>query len=231
MASRYAFAAMSAPFVDLYIDGKFRPASTGETYEVRNPYTNEVASIAASASLEDCAAAVDAAGRAFKTWEHSPFALRRQIFLKAAELLGSSTYIDKAVEAEKAETAAVETWSRGSVVNVKGTLEGAAGLLNELKGETFPSTRPGGHVIAQRRAMGVMSVVIPRSSPVVDALVDSYAISPWNAPLFLSIRAIAIPIICGNTVVLKSSEFSPRSQAIVAEAFHEVIWVASITEL
>lgn len=48
------------------------------------------------------------------------------------------------------------------------------------------------------------------------------AIAPWNAPISLSFRAIAIPLICGNTVVLKSSEYSPRAQEIVVEIMHEV---------
>lgn len=49
----------------------------------------------------------------------------------------------------------------------------------------------------------------------------SFAIAPWNAPFILSIRAIAAPILCGNTVVLKTSEVSPRSQVLVAELFEE----------
>ena len=50
----------------------------------------------------------------------------------------------------------------------------------------------------------------------------SLAIAPWNAPATLSFRAICIPLICGNTVVLKSSEYSPISQEIVVEVMHEV---------
>ncbi len=49
----------------------------------------------------------------------------------------------------------------------------------------------------------------------------SLAISPWNSPLYLSLRAIVAPILCGNTVILKSSEYTPACQAIVAEAFHD----------
>ena len=51
---------------------------------------------------------------------------------------------------------------------------------------------------------------------------NSYAISPWNVPTALTIRACAVPIICGNTVVLKTSESSPRSQTLMAEILHEV---------
>ena len=51
---------------------------------------------------------------------------------------------------------------------------------------------------------------------------SSLAIAPWNVPMYLSMRAVMIPIICGNAVILKSSEITPRSQSIVAEVFKEV---------
>jgi len=49
-----------------------------------------------------------------------------------------------------------------------------------------------------------------------------FAISPWNAPITLTLRAIATPLICGNTVVLKASEYSPLTQRTVVEALLEV---------
>lgn len=48
------------------------------------------------------------------------------------------------------------------------------------------------------------------------------SIAPWNAPLTLAARAVAVPLICGNTVVLKSSEYSPRIHEILVEVMHEV---------
>jgi len=47
------------------------------------------------------------------------------------------------------------------------------------------------------------------------------AIVPWNAPLILATRACATPIIAGNTCVLKTSEFSPVSNTIIAQVFAE----------
>jgi benzaldehyde dehydrogenase (NAD) len=49
-----------------------------------------------------------------------------------------------------------------------------------------------------------------------------FAVSPWNAPVTLSLRAIATALICGNTVILKASEYSPLTQRTVVEAFMEV---------
>jgi acyl-CoA reductase-like NAD-dependent aldehyde dehydrogenase len=45
--------------------------------------------------------------------------------------------------------------------------------------------------------------------------------APWNAPVILGVRAIATPLACGNTVVLKASEICPRTHALIGAAFHE----------
>jgi acyl-CoA reductase-like NAD-dependent aldehyde dehydrogenase len=43
--------------------------------------------------------------------------------------------------------------------------------------------------------------------------------APWNAPIALAVRAIAAPIACGNTVVLKASEHCPRTQTLIVDLF------------
>jgi acyl-CoA reductase-like NAD-dependent aldehyde dehydrogenase len=45
--------------------------------------------------------------------------------------------------------------------------------------------------------------------------------APWNGAGVLAARAIAYPIVCGNTVVFRASETSPRTHAIIAEVLHE----------
>jgi benzaldehyde dehydrogenase (NAD) len=46
-------------------------------------------------------------------------------------------------------------------------------------------------------------------------------IAPWNAPVILGVRAIATPLACGNTVILKGSENCPRTHQLIIEAFQE----------
>jgi acyl-CoA reductase-like NAD-dependent aldehyde dehydrogenase len=194
----------SPNFVPLWINGQQRAASDGATFEVRNPQSGKVVFVSASATSDDCKAAVHAAGEAFKTWEHTPMTVKREIFLKTADLSESEKYAQKAMSAVMEETASEKSWAGAVTGAMAGTLREVTYAVPELKGETWPSASPGATVYMQRRAMGVI-----------------LAIAPWNA-LVLSVRAIGIPLLCGNTVVLKSSEYSPRSQAIVAEVFHEV---------
>jgi vanillin dehydrogenase len=46
-------------------------------------------------------------------------------------------------------------------------------------------------------------------------------IAPWNAPLILGMRSIAMPVAYGNTVVLKCSEESPGVHLAIASVFQE----------
>jgi benzaldehyde dehydrogenase (NAD) len=45
-------------------------------------------------------------------------------------------------------------------------------------------------------------------------------IAPWNAPVILGVRAVAVPLACGNTVVLKGSELCPATHALIVEAMN-----------
>ncbi|MGT2492389.1 aldehyde dehydrogenase family protein [Cupriavidus basilensis] len=45
--------------------------------------------------------------------------------------------------------------------------------------------------------------------------------APWNAPVILAVRAIALPLACGNTVVLKGSEICPATHGLIIEAMQE----------
>lgn len=50
----------------LFINNQWRPASTGQTFEVDNPATGQVIGTAALGSREDAIAALEAANRAFR---------------------------------------------------------------------------------------------------------------------------------------------------------------------
>src|SRR6185503_3528676 len=41
------------------------------------------------------------------------------------------------------------------------------------------------------------------------------SMAPWNAPVILGVRAIALPLACGNTVVLKASEICPGTHRLI----------------
>jgi acyl-CoA reductase-like NAD-dependent aldehyde dehydrogenase len=46
-------------------------------------------------------------------------------------------------------------------------------------------------------------------------------IAPWSAPVILGVRAVVLPLACGNTVVLKASEICPQTQSLIGTIFQE----------
>ncbi|KAJ7928158.1 Aldehyde/histidinol dehydrogenase, partial [Mycena leptocephala] len=103
------------------------------------------------------------------------------------------------------ETNCAPGWAIGGWAGTAPLLRTVASFSNDLTGTTFVSSS----------VPGVMCEMVPSAMGVI------FGIAPWNAPFGLSIRAIAVPIMCGNTVVLKSSEYSPRTQALAVQLFHE----------
>lgn len=147
------------PFTELFINGQYVPSSTGKTFEVRNPYSGAVVGTAASASGKDCEDAIEAAREALKTWENSPLTQRRDIYLKAAELVQTDKYRVKIFQAIQEETAASVELAMMNWGPVASTLRAHAGLVESLRGDVYPSmTVPGAQVVARPRAMGVMCV-------------------------------------------------------------------------
>lgn len=109
---------------------------------------------------------------------------------------------DSFVETMADELRASEPWARFNVVLGAGMVREAAALTTQITGEVIPSDNPGLLSLALREPVGVI-----------------LGIAPWNAPVILGCRAIATPLACGNTVILKASERCPRTHGLIVEAF------------
>jgi len=103
-----------------------------------------------------------------------------------------------------AETGGTAMWAGFNVMLAAGMLREAASLTTQVAGEVIPSDVPGSLAMAVRQPAGVV-----------------LGIAPWNAPIILAVRAIATPLACGNTVILKGSENCPRTHALIIEALQE----------
>lgn len=127
------------PFTSLYINGAYRPASTNATFPVINSYTGRIVGHSASASPADCVEAVEAAHRAFPAWESAPLAFRRDVLLKAADILESEDWKNKARKALKEETSSTEGWVLFNILPGPGALRNVAGMVNEVSVRKFLS--------------------------------------------------------------------------------------------
>ena len=161
-----------------------------------------MATRAAAASVADANAAADAAAAAFPAWAATSPNQRRALLLNAAEKLEART--DAFIQAMSAETGSTAPWAGFNVTLAAGMLREAASMTTQIGGEVIPSDKPGCFAMAIRQPAGVV-----------------LGIAPWNAPVILGVRAIAMPLACGNTVVLKASETCPATHRLIAEALLE----------
>jgi benzaldehyde dehydrogenase (NAD) len=188
--------------MSMLINGLKVTAEKGATFERRNPLDGTVATRAPAASAADAVMAVEAAAEAFKTWSETGPGERRALLLKAAEKLEAKT--PEFIQAVPAETGATAMWAGFNVMLAAGMIREAAALTTQVSGEVIPSDVPGSLAMGIRQPAGVV-----------------LGIAPWNAPIILGTRAIATPLACGNTVILKGSENCPRTHQLIIEAFQE----------
>jgi acyl-CoA reductase-like NAD-dependent aldehyde dehydrogenase len=191
------------------INGLKVTAEKGATFERRNPLDGTVATRAPACSPADAVMAVEAAAEAFKKWSETGPGERRALLLKAAEKLEAKT--PQFVEAVPAETGATGMWAGFNVFLAAGMIREAAALTTQIAGEVIPSDVPGSLAMGIRQPAGVV-----------------LGIAPWNAPIILGVRAICVPLACGNTVVLKGSENCPRTHQLIVEAFQEAGFPAGV---
>jgi acyl-CoA reductase-like NAD-dependent aldehyde dehydrogenase len=188
--------------ISLLINGTDRAASSGRTYDRIDPFTEKLASRAAAAGPDDVAAAIEAASNAFPAWSKTGPGQRRALLMKAADIMDAKAGEFTRLMIE--ETGATAPWAGFNVMLAANILREAASMTTQISGEIIPSDKPGTLSMGVRQAAGVC-----------------LAIAPWNAPVILATRAVAMPIACGNTVILKASEQCPGTHRLIATALTE----------
>jgi acyl-CoA reductase-like NAD-dependent aldehyde dehydrogenase len=188
--------------VQLLIDNVKQAASQGNTFQRCDSLSGKTVTTFAAASVEDALKIAQSSQQAFKQWSKVGPTERRRLLLAAADVLESKMPQFCSVMAE--EIGASQLWAQFNVGASASLLREAAALTTQIKGETIPTDKVGTLSMTLRQPAGtVLSIV------------------PWNGPVILGARAIAYPLACGNTVIFKGSENSPRTHELLAEAFVE----------
>ncbi len=172
------------------------------TFNRINPLTGEVASSAPAMQAGDMPAVAARAAAAFPAWAAQGPNARRAVLMKAAAALEARK--DAFVAAMMAETGSTAGWALFNLGLAAGMVREAAAITTQITGEVIPSDKPGCIAMALKEPVGVI-----------------LGIAPWNAPIILGVRAIAVPLACGNAVILKASETCPQTHALIIEAFAE----------
>jgi acyl-CoA reductase-like NAD-dependent aldehyde dehydrogenase len=169
-----------------------------------NPVTGKVASTAPAMTAAEANSVADRAADAFPAWSALGPNRRRALLNKAADALEAKA--PQFIDAMMSEIGATQGWAGFNLMLAAGIVREAAAMTTQIGGEVIPSDKPGCIAMALREPVGVI-----------------LGIAPWNAPIILGVRAIAMPLACGNTVVLKASEQCPRTHSLIVEAFGEVL--------
>jgi aldehyde dehydrogenase (NAD+) len=182
-----------APELQLFIDGAWGPARTGESFESVNPATGRPLIRVAQAGREDVDAAVAAARAAAPAWGQAPGHMRaRYLYALARQVQKHSRLL-----------AVLETMDNGKPIRETRDLDiplvarhfyHHAGWA-QLMASAFPGYGP----------VGVVGQIIP-----------------WNFPLLMLAWKVAPALAAGNTVVLKPAEFTSLTAILFAELAHEI---------
>lgn len=185
-----------------YIDGRWS-ASGGRTFADRNPYDGAVVAEVAAGGRAEADAAIAAAHAAFPGWAATGPGERQRLFLKAADIVERRRQDIVDIMAAEAGTAAA--FGNYQVKLVADQLRHASGWGFKPVGDVIPSDVPGRLALAVRKPLGVVA-----------------GFSPWNGAFTLAWRTVLLPMVFGNTVVLKPSEEAPISAGLlVAEIMDE----------
>ena len=182
-----------------YVHGQYVSNGTGETFEVINPATGQVSYFVETANETIQQAAIQSAQSGFEKWSKMSAIERSRILLKAVALLREHN--DELAIGEVIDTG--KPWQEASEVDVvtgADSIEFFAGLAPSIEGnqqqvgDDFYYTR--------REPLGICA-----------------GIGAWNYPLQIACWKAAPALACGNSMIFKPSEETPRGAMRLAEIF------------
>src|SRR4051794_5341798 len=201
---------------ELFINGRWQAAQSGETFEVIDPANEKVFARAAAGGEADIDVAVEAARQAFESspWASFTPAQRARLLLKLADL----------IEANADEIALLETLDNGmpfrmakfgGVFGATESLRYHAGWATKMHGATINLSTPGDwHAYTLREPVGVVGQIVP-----------------WNFPFVMAVAKIAPALAVGCTVVLKPAEQTPLTTLRLGELIAEVGFPAGVVNI
>jgi betaine-aldehyde dehydrogenase len=188
-----------------FINGEAVDAKDGRTTDLIDPTTGEVFGTAPLSGQEDVDAAYAAAAKAFESWRDTTPSERQRALLKFAD----------AMEERTEEVLAVECQNTGKPIELTRSEEFPpaidqirffAGAARLLEGRSAGEYLAGHTSYIRREPVGVIGQV-----------------TPWNYPMMMAVWKIAPALAAGNCTVLKPSDTTPASSALMAEIAAEFL--------
>ena len=187
----------------MYIDGRWTGAASGETYEVVDPASEELIAHVPKGGVADAEQAVRAARDAFDTgpWPKMKAMERAEILDRAAALLRERA--EDFARLESRQMGKLLEESRVDMLDAAHTFELYAGMVQDQHGETLEV--PG----------ETMSMVVREPVGV------TVGITPWNYPMLMAAWKAGPSLAAGNVMILKPATVSPLTNLELARVFEE----------
>jgi (Z)-2-((N-methylformamido)methylene)-5-hydroxybutyrolactone dehydrogenase len=172
----------------LFIDGKSKDSSTGETFPAVNPFNQEAWASIPAASEDDVKAAIAAARQAHeKIWRHTSGLERAALINRLAALIEENA--DRMALLETTDNGKVIRETRSQMSYAARVFRFFAGYADKIYGSVIPLDQRGVFDFAIREPYGVVA-----------------AITAWNSPITLMANKVPAALAAGNCVVIKPSE-------------------------
>lgn len=187
-----------------YIDGEHVPPAEGDYFTSDNPTTGRAWYKAARGDATDIDRAVQAATRAFESsaWRDLSQTRRGALLRRVGELIGE--HADELARTESTDNGKLLREMSAQLAGLPEYFFYYAGLADKIQGETIPASSVDVLNYTLREPVGVVG-----------------AITPWNSPLTLTAAKLAPLLACGNTAVIKPSEYTSASALALAPLFTE----------
>ena len=182
-----------------FIDGKLVDAADGRRSDLVDPSTGDVFGTAPISAAEDVDSAFNAAARAFESWRDTTPSERQRALLKFADAMEARA--EEIIEAECENTGKpVEMTRSEEIPPALDQIRFFSGAARVLEGRGAGEYMAGYTSYVRREPVGVVGQV-----------------TPWNYPMMMAVWKFAPALAAGNCVVLKPSDTTPVSTALMAE--------------
>lgn len=179
------------------IDGAWRDATNGGTWDVLNPATEAVVATVPYGTAEDCHLAIEAAHRAFGAWSRMTPYERGAVLDKAADLIRAE--VDVVARDTVLESGKPFAQARGEWLAAADLLAWFAEEGKRAYGRIIPARTASKRLLVFKQPLGVVGLI-----------------TAWNFPAWNIARAGGAALAAGCTIVIRPSEFTPLSGMHVA---------------
>jgi succinate-semialdehyde dehydrogenase/glutarate-semialdehyde dehydrogenase len=194
----------------LYIDGKWLDGAS--TIPVTDPSDESIIAKVSVATDAQCALAVDAAFRAFKTWSKTAPRIRGEILRKAFEIMAAEA--DRLAEIISKENGKVLTDAKGEILYAAEFFRWFSEEAVRINGEFRTAPSGDKRILVTKQPVGV-----------------SLLITPWNFPAAMATRKIGPALAAGCTVILKPAGETPLTAMAIVEILERAGVPAGVVNL